>query len=83
MFYTVKKVYIGVSYVSKDYGSVYVFFEKEEEIYPYYRCNDYFNIYQDVHGEEFLEDITDNYIYYEDIGEANKKIMDWTLSDNF
>ena len=83
MFYTVRKIYIGVSYTTKLYGMVYVFFEREEEHQPYYRCNTYFNIYGDIGGNKFIDDITDSYVYDEEIGEGNKKTLDWTLADNF
>ena len=83
MFFTTKKIYIGVSYNTEKYGMVYVFYEREEEHYPYYRMNNYFNIYGDIHGNEFLFDITDDYIYDKELGEANKKILGWTMADNF
>ena len=83
MFCIVRKIYIGVSYNTKKYGMVYVYFEREEEHSPYYRYNNYFNIYGDMSGNNFLEDITYSYLYDEEIGESNKKIMGWTIADNF
>lgn len=78
-----RKIFTGISYYSAAHQSeVFVYFEEECERFPFSNTQRYFNIYSDKEGIFFLCEIFP-YEQNHEMGEKNKKRIDFFLADNW